>query len=74
MSRWGRRAFYPLALVPLCSLLWVGANWPTAHTPTVRLTWVPDLSMDVDLPFGGYKHSGVGKEWGPEGFDEYPHR
>jgi len=29
------------------------------------------MSMDVDLPFGGYKHSGVGKEWGPEGFDEY---
>ena len=29
------------------------------------------LSMDVDLPFGGYKQSGVGKEWGMEGFDEY---
>jgi aldehyde dehydrogenase (NAD+) len=29
------------------------------------------MSMDVDLPFGGYKHSGVGKEWGAEGFDEY---
>jgi aldehyde dehydrogenase (NAD+) len=29
------------------------------------------MSMDVDLPFGGYKHSGVGKEWGTEGFDEY---
>ena len=29
------------------------------------------MSMDVDLPFGGYKNSGVGKEWGAEGFDEY---
>jgi aldehyde dehydrogenase (NAD+) len=29
------------------------------------------MSMDVDLPFGGYKNSGIGKEWGPEGFDEY---
>src|SRR5262249_31969516 len=29
------------------------------------------MSIDVDLPFGGYKHSGIGKEWGAEGFDEY---
>jgi aldehyde dehydrogenase (NAD+) len=29
------------------------------------------MSMDVDLPFGGYKQSGVGKEWGLEGFEEY---
>jgi aldehyde dehydrogenase (NAD+) len=29
------------------------------------------MPMDVDLPFGGYKNSGIGKEWGPEGFDEY---
>jgi aldehyde dehydrogenase (NAD+) len=28
-------------------------------------------SIAVDLPFGGYKQSGVGKEWGMEGFDEY---
>jgi aldehyde dehydrogenase (NAD+) len=29
------------------------------------------MSIDVDLPFGGYKQSGIGKEWGAEGFDEY---
>lgn len=29
------------------------------------------MSIDVDLPFGGYKQSGVGKEWGLEGFEEY---
>ena len=29
------------------------------------------MSMDVDLPFGGYKQSGVGKEWGADGFEEY---
>ncbi|MFC4595819.1 aldehyde dehydrogenase family protein [Sphingobium tyrosinilyticum] len=25
----------------------------------------------ADVPFGGYKHSGVGREWGLEGFEEY---
>lgn len=29
------------------------------------------MSIDVDLPFGGYKQSGLGKEWGSEGFAEY---
>lgn len=29
------------------------------------------MSIDVDLPFGGYKQSGLGKEWGLEGFEEY---
>ena len=29
------------------------------------------IPIDVDLPFGGYKQSGIGKEWGLEGFHEY---
>ncbi|HEX7854499.1 MAG TPA: aldehyde dehydrogenase family protein [Sphingobium sp.] len=29
------------------------------------------VSIAVDLPFGGYKQSGIGKDWGLEGFDEY---
>ena len=29
------------------------------------------MSMDVDLPFGGYKQSGLGHEWGLAGFEEY---
>lgn len=56
VNRWGRRAFYPLALVPLLSLIWVVAYWPTpanegdaAHQ--VRIDWVPELSMDIDLRF-----------------------
>jgi aldehyde dehydrogenase (NAD+) len=24
-----------------------------------------------DLPFGGYKHSGIGRAWGVEGIEEY---
>jgi aldehyde dehydrogenase (NAD+) len=28
-------------------------------------------SIAVDLPFGGYKQSGIGKEWCIEGFEEY---
>ena len=50
---WGRRAFYPLALVPLGSLYWAAANWPAnqAGSHTSRLHWVPQLSMDIDLRF-----------------------
>ncbi|MFC3172695.1 aldehyde dehydrogenase family protein [Novosphingobium bradum] len=29
------------------------------------------MAIMADLPFGGYKQSGIGKEWGLEGFDEY---
>jgi len=50
--RWGQRAFYPLALVPLASLGWVATHWPSASgTQTTRLVWVPELSMDIDLRF-----------------------
>lgn len=36
---------------------WVGVN---GGTP-----------INGDLPFGGYKHSGVGRAWGTEGIEEY---
>jgi multicomponent Na+:H+ antiporter subunit A len=50
--RWGRRAFYPLAVVPAASLIWVATNWPHAgDVNTVHLRWVPELSLNVDLRF-----------------------
>ena len=51
VQRWGRMAFYPLALVPLGSLAWVVANWPGAGAQRAQLDWVPALSMDVTLRF-----------------------
>ena len=50
--RWGRTAFYPLALVPLGSLVWVALHWPGAgQGKTVDVPWVPGLSMDITLRF-----------------------
>ncbi|HEX2283239.1 MAG TPA: Na+/H+ antiporter subunit A [Mycobacterium sp.] len=50
--RWGRMAFYPLALVPLGSLVWVALNWPApGHAPTAHVEWLPELSMDITLRF-----------------------
>ncbi len=50
--RWGRAAFYPLALVPLGSLVWVGLNWPgRGSAQSVTVPWVPELSMDITLRF-----------------------
>jgi acyl-CoA reductase-like NAD-dependent aldehyde dehydrogenase len=28
-------------------------------------------SVDLNAPFGGYKQSGTGREWGAFGFHEY---
>jgi multicomponent Na+:H+ antiporter subunit A len=45
-------AFYPLALVPAVSLVWVGLNWPTAADDRrVSVSWAPTLSMDIALRF-----------------------
>jgi multicomponent Na+:H+ antiporter subunit A len=50
--RWGRNAFYPLALVPLGSLVWVVLNWPGAgQAKTADVQWVPELSMNITLRF-----------------------
>src|SRR3954447_2020357 len=47
VRRLGRRAFYPLALVPLGSLAWLAMHWPGRGEQTVHLRWVPELSMDI---------------------------
>lgn len=53
VRRLGRVAFYLLGSIPLVSLGWVVANWPTGpaddHRTAVR--WVPGLSMDIALRF-----------------------
>lgn len=46
---WGRNAFFPLALVPLASLVWVFANWNTEQS--LDIEWVPGLSMNFDMRF-----------------------
>jgi multicomponent Na+:H+ antiporter subunit A len=51
VHRWGRQAFYPLALVPLGSLVWVGMNWPGRGDKTIHVDWVPELSINVTLRF-----------------------
>jgi multicomponent Na+:H+ antiporter subunit A len=52
VHRWGRLAFYPLALVPAASLIWVALNWPHDDRPaTVDIPWVRELSMNITLRF-----------------------
>lgn len=52
VQRWGRLAFYPLALVPAASLIWVALNWPNQDPPaSVDIPWVPELSMNITLRF-----------------------
>ncbi|MBV8348180.1 MAG: Na+/H+ antiporter subunit A, partial [Mycolicibacterium sp.] len=50
--RWGRLAFYPLAVVPAASLIWVALNWPGAgRVATVNARWVPEISLAITLRF-----------------------
>jgi aldehyde dehydrogenase (NAD+) len=44
------------------------ARSPTASAPGVYLNGAP---FDRSLPFGGYKQSGNGREFGVFGFEEY---
>src|SRR4051812_28331782 len=52
VHRWGRMAFYPLALVPLGSLIWVVMNWPgPGRAVTLDMAWIPELSLNITLRF-----------------------
>jgi multicomponent Na+:H+ antiporter subunit A len=45
-------AFYPLALVPLGSLVWVALNWPApGRAPTVNVPWIPVLAIGALVLF-----------------------
>lgn len=56
-----------------------GSVWTTDHARGVELagrvrtgtTGVNHYAPDFTSPFGGFKRSGVGREYGPEGIDEY---
>ncbi|NKY37452.1 Na+/H+ antiporter subunit A [Nocardia speluncae] len=45
----GRNAFYPLALVPLLSLLWVIAGWNDVQQ--VDYPWAPTINLSLQLRF-----------------------
>lgn len=45
----GRNAFYPLALVPLFSLVWVIAGWNDVQQ--VRYAWAPTIDLALQLRF-----------------------
>ncbi len=52
VCRWGRMAFYPLALVPLGSLIWVALHWPRpGKATTANVEWLPELSINITLRF-----------------------
>lgn len=51
VQMWGRRAFYPLALVPAVSLIWVVWRWPGTNERSLHIDWLPALSMDITLRF-----------------------
>lgn len=49
---WGRTAFFPLALVPGATAVWLAAHAPSelSDTPlTEELEWIPEFGMDVTL-------------------------
>jgi aldehyde dehydrogenase (NAD+) len=52
-----------------------GRDRAQARTVAARLrtgqVFINDAGIDLSAPFGGYKQSGNGREWGEHGFAEY---
>src|SRR6476661_2122819 len=63
VSRYGRMAFYPLALVPLGSLVWVALNWPGSDVAGQAAPW-SDVAGQA-APWSG-RGTSVNIEWLPE--------
>src|SRR6476469_9047612 len=61
--RYGRMAFYPLALVPLGSLVWVALNWPGADVAGQAAPGSDVAGQAAPGPGGG---TSVNIEWLPE--------
>ena len=45
-------------------------RWPPASAPA-RSRSTAACTTGADVPFGGYKQSGIGREMGVAGFEEY---
>ncbi len=59
----------------LASSLWSGDNdraLTIANEIEAGSVWINDAhQINCQVPFGGYKHSGLGRELGPDALDEY---
>ncbi|WP_165485399.1 aldehyde dehydrogenase family protein [Protofrankia symbiont of Coriaria ruscifolia] len=55
----------------LASSLWSGDNDRADHRERDRGRFALDQRRPPEVPFGGYKNSGLGREFGPDALDEY---
>ena len=60
----------------LCGSVWTGGQRPRTRAWPGRCGPVPTCStrrcpIDFSTPFGGFKESGVGREFGPEGLESF---
>ena len=58
--RYGRMAFYPLALVPLGSLVWVALNWPGSDVAGQAAAGLMSPAKRLRGPAGGHRSTSNG--------------